>query len=429
MSDDDRTIHMFWHGGGLPPLAHACIQSFVSHGHRLRVYAYDFAVLPVGAVLEDAREIIRVDDPLYRNLAATSVEAFSDCFRYCLLHQRGGWWVDTDVYCLRSHLPNEGRAWAEQESGLINGAILRFSKGDPLCERLIMLARRRATGLIDWTALGPDLVTEILSPHHDGSAFGSRETFYPLHWLEAHFLWLPAFKPEVMRRTQGAAFLHCWAKALNDMGIDVNRSAPAGSFLAEILQHAPDVKPLTPWQEFKTRRRIQRFLRQPWVRDYWAARVGGRFDSLLGTSGFHIPAPHEAWATARANVSTLLHSQWPGLPHSVRIVLHAAKIGARLPPGSLRPVQQEVNADQHFFMNRAKALGPIFKVILNGTYTTCVLGHERGMRLLAANEDRLPGLTIDLRRLFPIGALRQMTGDTHQRYRRLFNQAMHATPQ
>ena len=42
------------------------------------------------------------------------------------------------------------------------------------------------------------------------------------------------------------------------------------------------------------------------------------------------------------------------------------------------------------------------------------------MRLLAANEDRLPGLTINLSGLFPIGALRAMTGKTHQRYRHSF---------
>ena len=110
------------------------------------------------------------------------------------------------------------------------------------------------------------------------------------------------------------------------------------------------------------------------------------------------------------------------------IQLRAAIRGAPLPPGSLGLLQQEFNAGQRFLLKRAQALGPIFKVNLNGAYTTCVLGHELAMRLLASNEDRLPGELIDLRRLFPIGFLREMTGETHQRYRRLFIQAMQATP-
>jgi len=114
--------------------------------------------------------------------------------------------------------------------------------------------------------------------------------------------------------------------------------------------------------------------------------------------------------------------------HSI-IQLRAAMRGARLPPGSLHFLQhQEVNADQHFYLKRAEVLGPIFKINLNGAYTTCVLGHERAMQLVAANEDHLPGVTIDLKCLFPIGAIREMTGETHQRYRRLFIEATQATP-
>jgi cytochrome P450 len=424
---DDRTIHMFWHGGGLPPLAHACIQSFISHGHLVRVHAYHPLALPADAVLEDAREVIAVNDPLYLTLADRSVHAFTNCFRFILLHLRGGWWVDTDVYCLTTDLPNEGRAWAEQEPSIISNGILRFPKGDPLCERLAALVRR--TPSMGRGGTGPDLLTSILSPHHDGTSFGSRETFYPLHWLEAHFLWLPEFKPEVVRRMQGAAFLHCWAGALHEMGIDPRRSAPAESFLAEILRHAPDLMPLTRWQRLQTQRRIGRFVRQPWVRSYWDIRVGGAWDGLAHTSALYLPTPREAWAAARTGVSRFLGSRWPGLRLSnMAAALRAAKGGIRLPPGSLRPAQHAIDTDPRFFLKRAQALGPIFKVTFRDTYTTCVLGHERGMRLLAANESRLPGVTFDSSRLFPLGVLREMTGETHQRYRRLFVRAMQATP-
>ena len=30
-----ETVRSFWHGGPLPPLARACLRSFVSHGHAV----------------------------------------------------------------------------------------------------------------------------------------------------------------------------------------------------------------------------------------------------------------------------------------------------------------------------------------------------------------------------------------------------------
>jgi cytochrome P450 len=97
--------------------------------------------------------------------------------------------------------------------------------------------------------------------------------------------------------------------------------------------------------------------------------------------------------------------------------------GVRLPPGDLRSRQQQIDADQHFFLERARELGPIFKLALNGSYTTCVVGHELGARLVSTHDRHLPGVTIDLRDLFPGGQLRGMSGDAHKRYRRVFLRA------
>jgi cytochrome P450 len=87
-----------------------------------------------------------------------------------------------------------------------------------------------------------------------------------------------------------------------------------------------------------------------------------------------------------------------------------------------------MDIDQLFYAKRAKALGPIFKLICHGRYTTCLVGHDRARKLLLAYEEVLPGGTIELRGLFPKGALRGMSGDDHRRYRQLFVRALQATP-
>lgn len=84
--------------------------------------------------------------------------------------------------------------------------------------------------------------------------------------------------------------------------------------------------------------------------------------------------------------------------------------------------------DQRYVMNVTARLGSVFKTWWHGGYTTCVVGHARGRRLLAENEDVLVPRSIDLGAMIPRGWIRSMQGDTHQQYRRLFIKAFQAVP-
>jgi cytochrome P450 len=408
MSDVD-TVHMFWHGGELPPLGRACMRSFVARGHRLRVHAYRPLALPDGVERADARDVFGETDPLYRLCAPGSITAFADCFRYRLLMEHGGWWMDTDVYCLAGTLPPEARAWAEQESGLINNAILKFAPGDPLAARLAELARDRAKPGLRWGTIGPDLMTEVLAGADGVEPARARPRFYPLHWREAHFLWLPEKREAVERRVASADFLHCWAQALENMGIDPWREPPRGSYLEGMLRGVPGARPLTPWRRFQTRRTIRRHVRE--------VLAGATQDDAARTDG---NGPAVGGRTFERAMT------W--LRREVVMPLRAARLGLRLPPGRLDRVQHRVDTDRMFFIERAQRHGPIFKALVNNSYTTCVVGHALGARLIAKHETRLGGYTVDLEGLFPIGALRGMSGETHRKYRRQFLHAVQATP-
>jgi len=98
-----------------------------------------------------------------------------------------------------------------------------------------------------------------------------------------------------------------------------------------------------------------------------------------------------------------------------------------LPPGRLDS-SESWRTDQLFFAKRATSLGPIFKMIFLGRYTTCLVGHRRARELLHAQEDALRGDDIELGDLFPKGSIRAMSGEDHQKYRRIFIQALQATP-
>src|SRR5688572_29281920 len=122
------SVSGLWVGPSLSPLERACIASFLQHGHQFELYVYGPVTgVPDGCRLEDAASILPADRVFVHTdgEAQGSVAAFADVFRYELLHRRGGWWVDLDVFCLSPALPDAGFVIGRQSQNVINGAILR----------------------------------------------------------------------------------------------------------------------------------------------------------------------------------------------------------------------------------------------------------------------------------------------------------------
>ena len=94
-------IQGLWIGPRLSVMERLSIASFLHHGHDYRLYTYGpVEGLPAGAVLEDARSILP-ESMIFQYREHASFAGFSNYFRYKLLLERGGWWVDTDTVCLR----------------------------------------------------------------------------------------------------------------------------------------------------------------------------------------------------------------------------------------------------------------------------------------------------------------------------------------
>ena len=94
-------IQSLWIGGELSPMEQLSIASFLAHGHEYHLYSYgEVGRLPKGAVLKNAEEILP-KTAIFQYRQHPSYAGFSNFFRYRLLLRKGGWWVDTDVVCLK----------------------------------------------------------------------------------------------------------------------------------------------------------------------------------------------------------------------------------------------------------------------------------------------------------------------------------------
>ena len=230
----------FWCGDSLSPYEVACMRSFVDNGHRFVLYTYQKDLrVPEGVERRDAAALIEPEAYFtYGGAAAGSHALFSNLFRYKLLTDRGGWWVDTDVVCLSHEIPCFEIFAAFEDTGRINGAVLRLPKGHPVARNALhksQVVRERA----QWGELGPELVTELFETHGLASFVQPMPVCYPIHYTEAIDLLRPSRTHVLRERVRGSLFLHLWNEMFRLEQVDKMKLPPAGSLLREIFDRHP----------------------------------------------------------------------------------------------------------------------------------------------------------------------------------------------
>lgn len=95
-----EVIQGLWIGSALSAMEITCLQSYYDHGHEFHLYSYHpINDVPKTVIQKEANDIIPYEQLPYTQFA--SLAAFSDFFRYKLLYEKGGYYVDMDTVCLR----------------------------------------------------------------------------------------------------------------------------------------------------------------------------------------------------------------------------------------------------------------------------------------------------------------------------------------
>ena len=109
MLENNHIVHGLWIGDTLSALELLTIYSFLQHGHEFHLWVYENIKPPIpkGVLIKDGNEILdrkfvfSYEKGDSHGLGKGSFAGFSDVFRYKLLHEKGGWWADMDITCLR----------------------------------------------------------------------------------------------------------------------------------------------------------------------------------------------------------------------------------------------------------------------------------------------------------------------------------------
>lgn len=126
-------IQSLWIGGALSLIEQLAISSFLKNNHEFHLYTYgEVKGIPEGTIVKDGHDILdRKNIFTYCN---GSYAGFADWFRWELLYKKGGFWVDTDMICLKQFDFDTDLVFGSESRQLVCPAVLGFPPKHELSE-------------------------------------------------------------------------------------------------------------------------------------------------------------------------------------------------------------------------------------------------------------------------------------------------------
>lgn len=253
---DNNIIQSFWHSknpeeNSFSTLELLCIASFLHHGHIFHLYTYT----PNDATMQYLRNqlascknfenlhIINANSILPQSeiffdckKRHISIASFSDYFRYNMLYQKGGWWVDMDVICIRYFDFNSPFVFAAERHGektftancVIKGEksssflfkIVKKSKNiidnndyipnKTLLDKLLKslkLRKKRKEKTVNWGIVGPKFLDREIKENAMQEFVCPPEYFCEIDWYNSRYFIDPNY---TLPSNKNIYALHAW---------------------------------------------------------------------------------------------------------------------------------------------------------------------------------------------------------------------------
>lgn len=202
-------VYGLWIGSNLSKIEQLCIRSFQDHGHHFVLYTYgELQNVPPGTEVRDGAAIVSRAElaPFQRG---GTLAGFSDLFRWEMLRQHGGYWIDMDMVCLAPFDFSQDIIFGYQQDNIPAQGVLRFPPGHPAVIELTDRSRHphrarpedttrrkarkalhrllgHSAANISWAEGGGPIGFRHVAQQHDLLRHGLPYTvFYPVH--NTHF--------------------------------------------------------------------------------------------------------------------------------------------------------------------------------------------------------------------------------------------------
>jgi hypothetical protein len=210
-----EVIQSLWIGHPLSIIERLSITSFLKNGHEYHLYCYGDMAVPAGALVKDA-SVILPESTIFsyqQGAGRGSVAAFSNLFRYKLLLEKGGWWVDTDVVCLRPfdfHWPALFSSEATHTGVKTASCVVKLPPGHAVAKMCYDVARRVNRAKLKWGEIGPDLVGRAVAKFDLHDLVKKPAVFCPVPWWEWRAVLAEDPQPALSALNEDTYAIHLW---------------------------------------------------------------------------------------------------------------------------------------------------------------------------------------------------------------------------
>ena len=229
-------VQGLWIGNSLSLMEQLSIRSFIANGHEYHLYVFeDVANVPKGVILMDGKEIISADR-IFKYKEHDSVSAFSNLFRYKLLQKRGGFWVDTDLVCLKPFQFFGDYVFAQEEltddAKRIGTDVIRVPPASEFIQFCLETSEAKNPDSLRWGEIGPDLITAAVPKFGLNRYVQPYTIFNPINWWHWQDFIHDDIKTQfrIKRKLKAECHsIHLWHEMWRRNGVDKDQTYPPKS--------------------------------------------------------------------------------------------------------------------------------------------------------------------------------------------------------
>lgn len=230
-------IQSLWIGPELSAMEQLSISSFLAHGYEFHLYVYNKVVgIPAGTKTIDANKIIPCEK-VFKYPKYNSYAGFANMFRYKLLEQRGGYWVDVDIVCLRPFPENRDYLFAGQHTKpskspleirpFANNCVIKAPVGSKIMQLCYEKASACDTTTLQWGVTGPRLLSKAVKLFGLEDCVADPSEICPIPWWQWERIVADNTSDQIM--SAKAYAIHLWQEQWRRYNIDKNRTFSSGS--------------------------------------------------------------------------------------------------------------------------------------------------------------------------------------------------------
>jgi len=210
-----------WIGRSLSTMEKLSIRSYIENGYEYHLYAYDeVSGVPRGAVLKKAEDVLP-SSKIFQYRDRKSYAGFSNYFRYKLLLEKGGWWSDVDVICLKPLDYEADYVFASEVtmygSEVVTSGVIKAPKGSELLKMAWARCDSKDPRKLKWGETGPKLLGELVQEFRLNRYVKSAATFCP---IPPHRFYEAILPGRWMEFSEQTCAVHLWNEMWRRLSID-----------------------------------------------------------------------------------------------------------------------------------------------------------------------------------------------------------------